>query len=273
MLNRLLILLIFVSLLMPVSINAKSYIIIIEGGYSNIRGANGYPPPAKALSHIRNDLKKARLTLEEVNPNERPNPIDKYRSADFDLIIAVGIDVAETAYIASVRNKYQRYALVDVRHSNIKDNSMGFPFSYPEAGFLAGFMAAKTSKTGSVGFIGGQLIPHIKDFARGFSDGAKYANPDIKVKSTYIGTFFDTYAAENEADRMFRGDIDVVCHLAGPAGQGVLVSARNNDKWCINAETTESALPAQIQKETMQLMRDISDGIVPVRDYNSRVIN
>lgn len=323
--KRLFILLLLIVFFTPALLQAKLYLIVIEGGYNAMRAAEGYPAPVKAISQIRNDFKKARLKLTAINPGERPNPINKYLTDGFDLIIAAGIKVAETAYISSVNNKYQQYALVDGRHGNIKNNAMVFPFTYAEAGYLAGFIAAKTSQTGSVGFLGGEMLPHLKDFARGFSDGAKYANPDIKVKSTYIGTFFDVYDAQNEADRMFRAGADVVCHLAGPGGQGVLESARNNDKWCINVETTESALPkknvlaaivinydlaiyeacrllesneftgggsllfnisnngiypsfgsaisVQTRQETLQLMHDISNGKVLVRDYNSRVIN
>lgn len=323
--KRLFILLLLAACLTPASVFAKSHLIVIEGGYSTLHATGSYDAPIHAINRIRGELTKARLKLTAINPYERPNPLDRYLTGGFDLIIAVGVKVAETAYIASGNNKYQQYALIDVRHSNIKDNAMGFPFVYAEAGYLAGFIAAKASKTGSVGFIGGELLPQLKDFARGFSDGAKYANPEIKVKSTYIGTFFNTYDAKNEADRMFRAGADIVCQLAGPGGRGVLEAAQNNDKWCLNVETTPGtpseknvlaaviinydlaiyeacrlmetkaftgggslgfnianggiypvlgkALDATVQKATAQLLRDISSGKVPVRDYHSRVIN
>lgn len=324
MLKRIFILLL-AALLIPSTAFAKSHLIVIEGGYSSMHADGSYNAPAQAISQIRGELTRAKLKLTAINPHDRPNPFDKYLSGGFDLIIGVGIKVAETAYIASVYNKYQQYALVDVRHSNIKNNAMGFPFVYAEAGYLAGFIAAKTSQTGSVGFIGGELLPHLKNFARGFSGGAKYANPNVKVKSTYIGTFFNTYDAQNEADRMFRAGADIVCQLAGPGGRGVLEAAQNNNKWCLNIETTPSTLSEKhvlaaiiinydlaiyeacrlmetnafvggssqrfnianggiypvlgsslspaVKKATEQLMLDISAGKVPVRDYNSRVIN
>lgn len=317
--------LLLAALFTPASVFAKSHLIVIEGGYSTLHAPGSYDAPAQAVNQIRSEFAQARLKLAVIKPRERPNPLDKYLTGGFDLIIGVGIKVSETAYMAAANNKYQQYALIDVRHSNIKDNAMGFTFVYAEAGFLAGFIAAQTSQTGSVGFIGGELLPQLKDFARGFSDGAKYANPNIKVKSTYIGTFFNTYDAQNEADRMFMAGADVVCQLAGPGGRGVLEAAQNNKKWCLNIETTPNNLPeknllaavvinydlaiyeacrlmetntfsgggsrrfnianggiypvlgqaldAAVQKATQQLLHDISSGKIPVRDYNSRIIN
>lgn len=323
--KRLFTLVLLAVCLTPTIVFAKSHLIVIEGGYSSMHAAGSYAAPAQAVSQIGAELPQARLKLTAIKPRERPNPLDRYLAGGFDLIIAVGIKVAETAYMASVNNKYQQYALIDVRHSNIKDNAMGFPFVYAEAGFLAGFIAAKASQTDSVGFIGGELLPQLKDFARGFRDGAKYANPNIKVKSTYIGTFFNTYDAQNEADRMFRAGADIVCQLAGPGGRGVMEAAQNNNKWCLNVETSPGipaeknvlgaviinydlaiyeacrlmetktftgggslcfnianggiypvlgqALSSPVKKATEQLLRDIKNGNVPVRDYNGRVIN
>ena len=322
-LKRFFILLILIALLLPAAVQAKSYLIVLENRDNSLRVSGGYPSPAEAVSRIRGEF-NAKVQLTAVQTDTRPNPVSKYVTSGFDLIIGAGAKVSETTYNSAFNNKYQQYALVDIWRGNIGDNAIGFAFSYAEAGYLAGFIAAKTSQTGVIGFIGGERLPQLRDFTRGYRDGAHYANPDIKIRSVYLGDFFDAYAARSKADEMYLGGADVVCQLAGPGGQGVVESAQNNGKWCINVETAKnrlpknvlaaivlnydlaiyeacriveakefsggrsqlfnmanegiyanfaSGMPAPVKKDVRQMLRDIIDGKVLVRNYDSRVIN
>ena len=54
-------------------------------------------------------------------------------------------------------------------------------FKEQEGSFLVGMIAALTSKTGKVGFVGGMDIPLIRKFQCGYEQGAKYANPKAEV--------------------------------------------------------------------------------------------
>ena len=47
------------------------------------------------------------------------------------------------------------------------------------------------SKTGTIGFVGGQAYPNIINIFEGYKQGARSINPDIKVLGQYIDTFTD----------------------------------------------------------------------------------
>ena len=58
---------------------------------------------------------------------------------------------------------------------------LGVMYQTSSAGYLAGYAAAKLSKTGMLGTIIGMEFPTVTDFKVGFDQGAKAANPDIKI--------------------------------------------------------------------------------------------
>ena len=55
-------------------------------------------------------------------------------------------------------------------------NVQSIVFKEQEGSFLVGVIAAKTSKTGKVGFVGGMDIPLISKFDCGYAQGVKYAS-------------------------------------------------------------------------------------------------
>jgi len=60
-------------------------------------------------------------------------------------------------------------------------------FKEHEGSFLVGMIAAGTSKTGTIGFIGGMDIPLIHKFEVGYEEGARFVNPRINIIPNYIG--------------------------------------------------------------------------------------
>lgn len=245
MLKRVIIFFLLLMALTPGAGMAKKYMIVLDDGNHSIRVTSQYRGPVDAIAQMRRSF-GARTDMAAINVDQRPNPVKSYLNKGYDLIIGVGFKASTPVYLAAVNNKYQQFALVDTTRGNLADNTIGFVFAYAEAGYLTGFMAAKMSQAGSVGFIGGERIQQAQDFARGFRDGAQAANPDVKVKVAYLNTFFDAYAARSRADEMYRSGADVVCHFAGPGGQGVIDAAQSNDKWCINADISRNRLPKNV---------------------------
>ena len=66
-----------------------------------------------------------------------------------------------------------KFAIIDMVVD--KPNVQSIVFKEQEGSFLVGVLAAKTSKTGKVGFVGGMDIPLIRTFACGYAQGVKYA--------------------------------------------------------------------------------------------------
>ena len=110
-------------------------------------------------------------------------------------------------------------------------------------------IAAETSKTGKVGFVGGMDIPLISAFECGYAQGVKYASGGKdEVIANMTGT---TPAAWNDpvkggelAKSQIDRGADIVYAAAGATGQGVLKAAADAGKFGIGVDSEpERAVP------------------------------
>lgn len=60
-----------------------------------------------------------------------------------------------------------------------------------DAAYLAGLIAGGTTKSGTVGAVGGIAIPEINRLVGAFKQGACEIKPDVKVLVSYVGGFYD----------------------------------------------------------------------------------
>ena len=91
----------------------------------------------------------------------------------------------------------------------------------PDATFQAGVLAGLTSKSGTVGTIGGFEFPALTSEMEGFALGARYANPKIKVLRTYINTWTDAGKAKAAAQAQASQGADVIFSATDQATQGI----------------------------------------------------
>jgi len=126
-------------------------------------------------------------------------------------------------------------------------NVQSIVFKEQEGSFLVGVIAAKTSKTGKVGFVGGMDIPLISKFGCGYAQGVKYASGGKdEVLANMTGT---TPAAWNDpvkggelAKSQFDRGADIVYAAAGATGQGVLKAAADAGKLSIGVDSDQDYL-------------------------------
>lgn len=125
-------------------------------------------------------------------------------------------------------------------------NVLSIGFSEHEGSYLVGMLAALSSKTGTIGFVGGMDIPLIRNFACGYAQGAKAVNPDIKFVSAMTGT---TPAAWNDPVKgaelalAQKGQgADVIYAAAGGTGIGVLQAAADEGILSIGVDSNQNHL-------------------------------
>jgi basic membrane protein A len=124
-----------------------------------------------------------------------------------------------------------------------KPNVQSVVFREQESSFLVGLLAAKTSKTGKVGFVGGMDIPLISKFECGYAQGVKYGASSDEVFANMTGT---TPAAWNDpvkggelAKSQIDRGADIVYAAAGATGQGVLKAAADAGKLAIGVDSNQ----------------------------------
>ena len=98
---------------------------------------------------------------------------------DFDLIIGIGFAQKEAIQKVAAQFPNRHFAIVDsqVEAPNVRS----LMFQEHEGAYVIGAIAALTSKTGKIGFVGGMDIPLIRRFEMGYEAGAKKINPQIAV--------------------------------------------------------------------------------------------
>ena len=177
--------------------------------------------------------------LEIQNEAQREQVLRKFAKDGYSPIMTVGF-AWETA-LKKVAPEYPKtdFGIID----DVVDlpNVQSIVFKEHEGSFVVGVIAADTSKTGKVGFVGGMDIPLISKFGCGYAQGVKYASGGKdEVFANMTGT---TPAAWNDPvkggelakSQMDRG-ADIVYAAAGATGQGVLKAAADAGKFGIGVD-------------------------------------
>jgi basic membrane protein A len=135
------------------------------------------------------------IVVRDVEPGT-PNAIEPamraFAERGYDLVIGVGFAQAPIMRIVARDYPNIRFAIIDgvVLEDDGKTplpNVAGLLFKEHEGSYLVGMIAARTSRTGTVGFVGGMDIPLIRRFEKGYEEGARAANPRIQVVQNYVG--------------------------------------------------------------------------------------
>ena len=167
--------------------------------------------------------------VEPGNPTSIEPAMRAFAEKNFDLIIGVGF--AQGPIMASVAKDYPNinFAIVDgvifeADGKTPKKNVASLVFREHEGSYLVGMIAAKKSKTGVLGFVGGMDIPLIHRFAKGYEEGAKAVNPNARVITNYVGVTDAAWNNPGKGKELALSQIgqgaDVIFTAAGNSGLG-----------------------------------------------------
>jgi len=182
------------------------------------------------------------LEFEIANETQREQAIRRMAERGASPIIGIGFGQASSIEKVAKEFPDLKFAIIDM----VVDapNVQSVVFKEHEGSFLVGVMAAKASKTGKVGFVGGMDIPLIRKFQCGYEQGVKHANAKGAVFANMTGT---TGAAWNDpvrggelAKAQFAKGADVVFAAAGGTGVGVYQAAKDNGKLAIGVDSNQN---------------------------------
>jgi len=121
-------------------------------------------------------------------------------------------------------------------------NIYSIEYKQNEGSYLAGILAAKMSKTGIIGFVGGMDNTVIRDFLVGYIQGAKEVVPNIKVIPSFVGNFSDTAKAKELTFAQYQMGADVVFSVASNAGEGTLQASKERNRLVIGVDSDQAML-------------------------------
>ena len=159
-----------------------------------------------------------------------------------DLVVGVGFQVGNAILEAAKAYPEQSFAAIDSTYEEELDNLRSITFNEEEAGYLTGLIAAKMTKTNTIGWIGGLDIPSCSNFYIGFEKGAKEVNQDIKVLKQFTNSFTDAAKGRVVAQQMVSEDADIIFMAAGGGNAGALEVVREKNIKAIGVDMPNNYL-------------------------------
>lgn len=132
-------------------------------------------------------------------------------------------------------------------------NVHSIQYKQNDGSFLAGVLAALMSESKSIGFVGGMDNTVIYDFLVGYIQGAKEADPDVKVASAFVGDFQNTGRAKELALSQFNMGTDIIFSCASTAGDGTMQAGKEVGKMVIGVDSDQ----AMLYKETDEALANL----------------
>lgn len=149
-----------------------------------------------------------------------------------DLIITVGFLLGDATQKAAAANPNQKFSIVDFAYDPVIPNVVGQVYATDEAAFLAGYLAAGMTKSGTLGVFGGINIPPVTIFMDGFHYGVDHYNKQKGTNVTVLGwdpatrsgLFTNNFESLDDgrafAQNLYDEGADIVLPVAGPVGLG-----------------------------------------------------
>lgn len=214
------------------------------------------------------------LELSDFEPGQdadREVGLRKLASRHYDVVIGVGFLFTDA--IASVAPEFPdvHFVLVDGELDNVP-NVASLVFREQEGSFLVGAIAALSSKTGTIGFVGGMDVPLIHKFQAGYTAGAKHVRPETKVLVGYAGVRPEAFADPVRGKEIGLAQIskgaDVLFHAAGVTGLGVIEAARERGVYAIGVDANQNHVAPGTMLTSMVKRVDVAihDTIVAVKN-------
>ena len=153
-------------------------------------------------------------------------------AANCDLTLTVGFLLGDATKAQATANPNNHFAIIDFSYNPPLSNVKPIVYDTAPAAFLAGYLAAASTKTGTVATFGGMKIPTVTIFMDGYTDGVKYYNQqkgkDIKVlgwdKAAQDGSFTGDFVRQDVGKQLTQNFLDqgadIVMPVAGPVGKG-----------------------------------------------------
>lgn len=173
-----------------------------------------------------------------------PASIERMARAGHDPVIAIGFALAPEIERVAALFPNVRFTIVDAVVE--RPNVQSIVFKEHEGAYLVGLLAALSTKSGTVGLIGGMDIPVIRNFRCGYEHGVRAAGRPVQVVASTVGTtpaaFNDPEQGAQLAEQQFARGADVVFAAAGGSGLGAYKAAKQRGKLAIGVDRNQNFL-------------------------------
>lgn len=220
---------------------ATNVAILLNGNRGDKAFFDSAANAANMMESLGCNTKVVEMTYDETK--WLPTLIEFSADEDYDIIVVGTWQMAEKLETVAPDYPQKKYILFDSSVDYDLDgmeNVYSIEYMQNECSFLAGAVAAFTSESDVIGFVGGMENYVVNDFLLGFIQGATYVKSDIKINIAYVGNFNDNAAAKELALAQINQGTDVIYQVASTAGLGVIDACAENNVWCIGVDSDQA---------------------------------
>ena len=220
------------------------------------------------LMRIKDSLGAKISHIQTKTPAEFDENFRLYGEQGYSLVFGHGFEYQDAA--ERVGPAFPKTIYITTSGSRTGANIAGLEFAFEDGAYLAGIVAGATTKTGTIGVIGGQEFPPVKRSFYAFELGAKSINPKIKVIASYIGNWDDASAGKEQALAQIGRGVDVIFQNADAAGLGIFQAVReskgvrifgsNSDQNALAPEVTLASVVIDLPHAFLLVAREIKAG-------------
>ncbi|MGD8191089.1 BMP family lipoprotein [Brevibacillus ginsengisoli] len=228
----------------------------------------------EGLTKLKTDTGLEVKYLQSTSDAQYVPNLNQFVKDKWDLTWGIGFLMGDHVKKVASENPNSKLAIIDAEVQGAP-NVESVLFKEQEGSFLVGVVAAKMTKTKTVGFVGGIDIPVIKRFEAGFTAGVKAVDPSIKVIPVYTGAFDKPDLGKSAASQLYGQKADIIFHAAGATGDGVFNEAKarkakGENVWVIGVdkdqslkfgdEVTLTSMMKRVDQAVYQVSKDFSEG-------------
>ncbi len=202
------------------------------------------------------------VTHLESNADNAAENIAQFVDEGYNGIVTVGFEFASATKMASLANPDVPFVSIDFPSQTAHD--LGVLFSTDEPAFLAGYLAAGMSQSGTVCTYGGTQIPPVLIFMVGFEHGVNYYNeqnganvqvlgwrtdPSMGVggEGIFVGNYENQDDGRAVAEDFFDQGCDIIFPVAGAVGLGSASAAQERSLTVIGVDADQTQTAPEYQ--------------------------
>ena len=179
----------------------------------------------------------------DESPADKEDRLRQLADNGATAILTVGFSYGDALAVVAPDYPDVKFLLID---STLEaDNVTSYVFKDNESAYLVGAIAALSSQTGKIGFVGGVNETLINNFEQGYVAGAQKVRPDVQIDVKYLteagdySGYADPGKAKATAAGQYDAGADIIYAAAGLSNNGVFEAAAEKGGKAIGTDSDQ----------------------------------
>jgi len=224
-----------------------------------------------ALQQAEKELGIEYSWSESVKSADFARVLHEYAQGGYQLIM--GDSFGTERITRRVAREYPDIAFVFGSGLGPADPNFGVFDNYiHEPAYIAGLIAGKTTKSKVIGAVAAMPIPEVNRLCNAFCAGAKEADPEVKCKFSFIGSFFDPPKAKEAALAQIDAGVDVIYAerfgvVEAAAERGIAAIGNMSDQSGLGPDTVVTSVVWDMWPTVKQVVSLVKAGVFTAQDF------